>query len=165
MTVSSFALHTAFFISALLTIGGALCVVLLPNLIHCAFFLALSLLGVAGLFMLADAPFLAVVQVMVYVGGVVLLILFAIMLAHRMRGRGERQFNRQSPLVFILVLAFLALLIPSLWLPWPPPRSQADTTPLLANQILSNYLLPLEILGLVFLLSAIGALVLAREDK
>jgi len=165
MTITSFAINFGFFISAFLAIGGALGVVLLPNLIHCAFSLAISLLGVAGVFMLLDAPFLAVIQVLVYVGGIVVLIIFAIMLTHRLMGKGEKQFNKQSPIAFICVLVFLAILIASLWIDWGTPQQLKDTTGLLANEVFRSYFVPLQVLAVVLLLSAIGALVLARDRK
>lgn len=165
MTVHSFALYFGFFISAFLAVGGALGVVLLPNLIHCAFSLAISLLGVAGIFMLLDAPFLAVIQVLVYVGGIVVLILFAIMLTHRLMGKGERQFNKQSSIALIFVLVFLAVLIASIWMDWGTPKQFGDTTSILANEVFRSYFLPLQILAVLLLLSALGALVLARDRK
>ncbi len=165
MTLTSFALYFGFLISALLTVGGAFGVVLLPNLVHCAFSLALSLLGVAGIFMLLDAPFLAVIQVLVYVGGIVVLILFAIMLTHRMMGKEERQFNKQSPIALVFVIVFLAILTASLWISWETPKPLEDTTTLIANEVFHRYFLPLQILAVILLLSAIGALVLARDRK
>lgn len=165
MNITSFSLYFGFFISAFLAVGGGLGVVLFPNLIHCAFSLAISLLGVAGIFMLLDAPFLAVIQVLVYVGGIVVLILFAIMLTHRMTGKGERQFNKQSPLALLFVIIFLFILIASLWIDWGTPKQMEDTTSLVANEVFHSYFLPLQILALTLLLSALGALVLARDRK
>lgn len=165
MTVANFSLYFSFFISAFLAVGGALGVVLLPNLIHCAFSLAISLLGVAGIFMLLDAPFLAVIQVLVYVGGIVVLILFAIMLTHKMMGRGERQFNRQSPIALIFIIIFLSILVTFFWIDWGHPNQMEDTTPLLATEVFRTYSLPLQVLAVTLLLSAIGALVLARDRK
>jgi len=165
MTVSSFSLYAGFFISAFLAVGGALGVVLLPNLIHCAFSLAISLLGVAGIFMLLDAPFLAVIQVLVYVGGVVVLILFAIMLTHRMMGKGEKQFNKQSPVAFVFVILLFAIFLAFLWIDWGNPKPMEDTTALVANEVFHTYFLPLQVVAIILLASAIGALVLARDRK
>lgn len=165
MTITSFALQFGFLISAFLAVGGALGVVLLPNLVHCAFSLAISLLGVAGIFLLLDAPFLAVIQVLVYVGGIVVLILFAIMLTHKLTGRGEKQFNKQSPVAFLFVLILLAILVTFLWLDWGPTKQLGDTTKQVANEVFRTYYIPLQVLAVVLLISAIGALVLARDRK
>ncbi|MBC7329038.1 NADH-quinone oxidoreductase subunit J [bacterium] len=165
MTVESFAIYFGFFLSAFLAVGGALGVVLLPNLVHCAFSLALSLLGVAGIFMLIDAPFLAVIQVLVYVGGIVVLILFAIMLTGRMMGKGERQFNKQSLSALIFVLLFFAILIITLWIDWGAVKPLDDTTATIAREVFQNYSFPLMILAVVLFLSAVGALVLARDKS
>jgi NADH:ubiquinone oxidoreductase subunit 6 (subunit J) len=165
MTVESFAIYSGFFISAFLAVGGAFGVVLLPNLVHCAFSLAVSLLGVAGIFMLIDAPFLAVIQVLVYVGGIVVLILFAIMLTGRMMGKGERQFNKQSLPALIFVFLFLAILIITLWIDWGAVKPLKDTTATIAREVFRDYSLPLMILAVVLFLSAIGALVLARDKS
>jgi NADH:ubiquinone oxidoreductase subunit 6 (subunit J) len=165
MTVESFAIYSGFFISAFLAIGGALGVVLLPNLVHCAFSLAVSLLGVAGIFMLIDAPFLAVIQVLVYVGGIVVLILFAIMLTGRMMGKGERQFNKQSLPALIFVFLFLAIMLITLWIDWGAVKPLEDTTATIAREVFRDYSLPLMILAVVLFLSAIGALVLARDKS
>ncbi|MGC8843271.1 MAG: NADH-quinone oxidoreductase subunit J family protein [bacterium] len=163
MTVESFAIYSGFLISAFLAVGGALGVVLLPNLVHCAFSLAISLLGVAGIFMLADAPFLAVIQVLVYVGGIVVLILFAIMLTHRLMGKGERQFNKQSLPAFLFVFLLLSILLITLWIDWGSVKMLRDTTATIAREVFRDYYLPLMILSVVLFLSAVGALVLARD--
>src|SRR5215210_1401402 len=83
-----------FFLFAVLALGGALGVVLSRNLIHGALYLILSLFGVAGFFVLLSAPFLAAVQVLVYIGAIAILIIFAVMLTRSMTSLTEA-FNRQ----------------------------------------------------------------------
>lgn len=80
----------AFGILTLLTVGAALAVVIDRNLFHSALWLLVSLFGVAGLFVMLSAPFLAAVQVLVYMGAIVILIIFAIMLTRRMMGISSR---------------------------------------------------------------------------
>jgi NADH-quinone oxidoreductase subunit J len=110
----------AFFIFALLSIGGALGVVANRNLIHGALFLIISLFGAAGLFVLLLAPFLAAVQVLVYIGAIVVLIIFAAMLTRGMTQTREI-FNRQWWLAGLLAVVLLALLSIGILLPvWGP---------------------------------------------
>src|SRR5258707_1293452 len=114
----------AFVVLTLLTLGGAIMVVADRNLFHGALWLLVSLFGVAGFFVMLAAPFLAAVQVLVYMGAIVILIIFAIMLTQRMMGAREAVNNRwpiglvMSALAFLLVSFILTL---------------AANSPLLAN--------------------------------
>ena len=106
----------AFFIFAILTLGGALGVVTSRNLIHGALYLIVSLFGGAGFFVLLSAPFIAVVQVLVYIGAIAILIIFAVMLTRSMTTMREL-FNRQwwmSALVgaLLFVLLTIAVIMP-----------------------------------------------------
>src|SRR5262249_17617754 len=100
----------AFLIFAVLSLGGALGVVTSRNLIHGALYLIVSLFGGAGFFVLLSAPFIAVVQVLVYIGAIAILIIFAVMLTRSMTGMREL-FNRQwwlSAIVGLLLFLLLA---------------------------------------------------------
>src|SRR5258706_16188692 len=105
----------AFLVLSLLTLGGGIMVVADRNLFHGALALLISLFGVAGLFVMLSAPFLAAVQVLVYMGAIVILIIFAIMLTQRMMGIKEAP-NTQWPLglgmaaLAFLVIAFVLIL-------------------------------------------------------
>ncbi len=89
-----------FAIFAILTLGGGIGVAIAPNLFHAALWLLVSLFGVAGFFVTLAAPFLAAVQVLVYMGAIVILIIFAIMLTRRLMGLHE-QTSRQWPLALL----------------------------------------------------------------
>src|SRR6516165_8121337 len=84
-----------FYFFALLTLGGAVLTVTRRNAVHSAISLILSLIGVAGLFLLQQAEFLFAVQIVLYVGGIMVLFLFVIMLVNLDQAAKERQFNRQ----------------------------------------------------------------------
>ncbi|KAB2859667.1 MAG: hypothetical protein F9K46_11005 [Anaerolineae bacterium] len=99
----------AFAAFAVMTLGGGLMVVLSRNLWHSALFLMLSLFGTSGLFVLLVAPFLAAVQVLVYIGAIAILVLFAIMLTRRMMGLEETQ-NTQWPAAAAVALALFLIL-------------------------------------------------------
>src|SRR5476651_1825375 len=99
----------AFAVLTLLTLGGAIMVVADRNLFHGALWLLVSLFGVAGFFVMLAAPFLAAVQVLVYMGAIVILIIFAIMLTQRMMGARET-LNSRWPLGLVMsALAFLII--------------------------------------------------------
>src|SRR5215813_7651729 len=105
----------AFIVLSLLVLGGGLMVVVDRNLFHSALWLLVTLFGVGGLFVMLSAPFLAAVQVLVYMGAIVILIIFAIMLTQRMMGQREEVNNRwpiglvMSALAFLLVAFVLVL--------------------------------------------------------
>src|SRR5690606_38351010 len=106
----------AFFIFAILSLGGALGVVTSRNLIHGALFLIVSLFGGAGFFVLLSAPFIVVVQVLVYIGAIAIQIIFAVMLTRSMTTMREL-FNRQWWLSAVVGVLFFVLLSVAVILP------------------------------------------------
>jgi len=148
---------------------GALGVVLLPNIVYSAFLLGGVFLSVAGLYLLLNASFVAAAQVLVYVGAVNVLILFAIMLVNKREdlsaipGLGVRRLL--SGLVcgglFALLLR-VAFTTP--WaLPGPLPVGE-EATMRIGEHLFSDYLLPFELASVLLLMAMIGAIVLARRD-
>jgi NADH:ubiquinone oxidoreductase subunit 6 (subunit J) len=164
----------AFVVLTLLTLGGAIMVVADRNLFHGALWLLVSLFGVAGFFVMLAAPFLAAVQVLVYMGAIVILIIFAIMLTQRMMGAREAVNNRwpiglvMSALAFLLVSFILTLASNSPLLP------NVNATGALQGDSIINfgkalvdpgqYALPFELASLLLTAAMIGAIVIARED-
>src|SRR3954463_9398027 len=106
-------------ISALI-LGAALAVVAVKNLIHSALWLITSFFGVGALYLLMEAEFIAVVQVLVYVGAISILILFAIMLTRHVTGEGVRQLYQRWWVALIVAAAlFSVLIVPTVWnYPW-----------------------------------------------
>src|SRR3982751_1987061 len=92
-----------FYIFAVLVLGGAVLTVTRRNAIHCAISLIVSLLGVAGLYLLQQAEFLFAVQIVLYVGGIMVLFLFVIMLVNLDEAAKERQFNNQWAIALVAV--------------------------------------------------------------
>ena len=150
----------------LLSLAAALGVVLLPNIFHSALCLVATLLGVAILYLALYAEFIAIVQVLLYVGAVMTLVIFAIMLTHRIGDQTIPQTNRQSLPAFVVLLAFVFLL-GSLLLkhPWTisvtAPR--VDTFAL-GQGLLGEYVFPFEVVSIVLIAGLIGAVVVARKD-
>jgi NADH-quinone oxidoreductase subunit J len=155
-----------FFTLAVFTVAAGVLVVLARNIVHSAVALIFSFCGVAGIYVLLDAEFLAAVQVLVYVGGITILLLFAIMLTTRIAARA-RVFNEQvwaSGLVAlgttaILVYASLAGIRVSGQAPAPP-----DTTSALGRLLLTTYVLPFEVASVLLLAAMVGAIILARRE-
>lgn len=165
----------AFFIFALLALGGALGVVMARNLIHGALYLIVSLFGGAGFFVLLSAPFMAVVQVLVYIGAIAILIIFAVMLTRGMTRLGEI-YNRQwwmSAIVGVLMFVLLALgVILPVWgengiNPNQPVSDSVATTEDLGVALVdgNQYVLPFQVASLLLTGAMIGAIVLARDTE
>lgn len=158
----------AFFIMAAFALGGSLGVVINRNLFHAALYLVLALFGVAGLFVLLEAPFLAAVQVLIYVGAITVLITITIMVTRRIMGVSE-SVNRQWPLaaaVSALIAATLGFVILDRFGgKLPVADVPANNIAQLGEQLASyqGYLVPFEVASVLLLAAMIGAIVVARE--
>jgi NADH-quinone oxidoreductase subunit J len=164
-------LDTAFFYTfALLAIGGAIATVTRRSAVHSALSLIVSLLGVAGLFLLLQAEFLFAVQIVLYIGGIVVLFLFVIMLVNLDEAARQRQFSRTWALGALCALLVgvqtVALLAGSGWLRLPPavtPSAPKGNVEGLADVLFSRYLLPFELVSLLLLAAIAGSVLLARR--
>src|SRR5512141_1091894 len=94
-----------FYVFALLVLGGGILTITRKSAVHSALWLIVSLIGVAGLYLLQKAEFLFAVQIVLYIGGIMVLFLFVIMLVNLDHAAKERQFNRQWPVALAAVLA------------------------------------------------------------
>jgi len=148
---------------------GALGVVLLPNIVYAAFLLGGVFLAVAGLYLMLNASFIAAAQVLIYVGAVNVLILFAIMLVNKKEamaaspGMGLRRLLSSGVCLGLLTL----LLRVAFTTPWATPGPQSigeDAVIRLGEHFFSDYLLPFELASVLLLMAMIGAIVLARRD-
>ena len=159
----------AFAAVALLVLGSAVMVVTLRNIFHSLLFLALSFLGVAGVYLLLSADFLAAVQVLIYIGAIVVLMMFALMLTHRVMTTNVSQTLGQWWVTSLPVaLGILTILFRVFVLyPWraKAPAAAAPTTGIIGQALLTKYVLPFELASIVLLVAMIGAIVLAKEDK
>lgn len=161
-----------FYIFAAITLAGALVTVTRRNPVHSALGLILSLLGVAGLFLLQGAEFLFVVQILLYVGGVMVLFLFVIMLIHLEQAAKLRQYSRQWPValvaltaVMIEITVFVRAGLPNLP-PSPAPSLNADgNTERIADSLFYLFALPFEAASLLLLVAIVGAVWMARKKE
>jgi NADH:ubiquinone oxidoreductase subunit 6 (subunit J) len=146
----------------------ALGVVTLRNLFHCALCLAAALIGTAAVYVVLRAEYLAGIQVLLYVGAVVTLVIFAIMLTEHLAGKTVRQNNSQSPLAIAGLLVFAGLLTGLiLKTPWPvtPTALQARVSVMkLGEALMGTYVFPFEVISVVLIAALIGTVVIAKKD-
>lgn len=158
-------MQIVFWVMTIFAIGGAIGVVSSRSLFHSALFLIVSFFGVTGYYVLLSAGFLAVVQLLVYIGAIAILILFAIMFSRQMmadRGQANHQWWLSLPIVVVL---FIALLSTVNTVQWPVSEAQPaeDTVRQLGLAFLGSYLIPFEVVSVLLSVALIGAIILARE--
>jgi len=154
-----------FILLAVLTLGGGLGVVLTRNVVHAALALLLSLVAVGGVYLVLYAEFLALVQVLIYGGAVIIVLLFAIMLT---RGSEYPHIsdNRQWPLAALAALGVLGVLVPAFLInAVDNTKAQSPVFTDLANSLFTRWAIPFEIASLVLLVALIGAIIIARTEK
>jgi NAD(P)H-quinone oxidoreductase subunit 6 len=156
-----------FYALAAITVAGAAGVALSRNILYTALGLLTSLLGAGSLYVFLSADFVAVTQLLVYVGGVLVLVLFAVMLTSRIT---EIKVSNTSLGLYGGFLLFVAaapvLLAVVLLTPWAtrPPPALAPTTRQIGDAFLSTWLLPFEVVSVVLLATLVGAVVIARKE-
>jgi NADH-quinone oxidoreductase subunit J len=157
-----------FVILSLVTLGAALAVVTSKNLFHSALFLILSFVGVASLYVLLEAPFLAAVQVLVYVGAIAILVVFAIMLTRRLMAEDLVQRNAQWGWSALgAVLLFVALGVILFQVNWPVVEAAVpkETISALGQDLMGRYLVPFEVASVLLLVALVGSIIIAREKE
>lgn len=158
-------IDVAFALVAAITFVAALFVVRSRNLVHAVLWLALTLLGTAALYALLDASFLAGIQVLTYVGGVVTLMIFGVMVTRRHDGSVIAAGSVQSLRGLMAALAFFAVLATAV-LKTEFPRTEAPPVPTtldLASALLKDHLLAFETASVLLLAAIVGAIVLVRR--
>lgn len=158
--------NLVFFLVATLTLVAGLATVLLRNVFHAALALVGTFFGVAAIYLMLEAEFLAIVQILIYVGAIAVLILFAIMLTRGMMRNQDSNINGQWAWAALAIgVLFVGMFILILQVPWQlnPRAIYTDTTPFLGTELLTTYLLPFEIVSVLLLATLIGAFIIARE--
>ena len=160
--------NIAFGITALIMVLAGIRVVTASNVVHAAAFLVVVLAGVAVNFILLGAEFLALTQVLVYIGAIVVLFLFGIMLT-RAPMEGDEKVSKDNWLVGLLSgLALLGLMAYALWDGFGKDKLPADLVPTntgaLSDVLFGGYLIPFEVVSLLLLAALVGAIVIARRD-
>jgi NADH-quinone oxidoreductase subunit J len=162
-----------FYAFAALVLGGGILTITRRNAVHSAVWLIVSLLGVAGLYLQQQAEFLFAVQIVLYVGGIMVLFLFVIMLVNLDQAARERQFNRGWAVALAAVAAVGAELGYFLYRgsgAFHVAEAAAGTatagggnTEMLADSLFSEYLLPFEIASILLLVAVVGSVVMAKK--
>jgi NADH-quinone oxidoreductase subunit J len=156
-----------FYLFAAITVLSAFFVVTNRNIVYSAFFLLFTFFGVAGIYVLLGADFVAIVQLIVYVGGILILLLFGVMLTNKITNveikTGTINIYPAVIGVGLLSGALLAALITSNWKTFPTEAPQ-PTTAALGTMLLQEYALIFELLGIILLIALIGAASIARRE-
>jgi NADH-quinone oxidoreductase subunit J len=161
-----------FYAFALLTLGGAVLTVTRRSAVHSAIWLIVSLLGVAGLYLLQSAEFLFAVQIVLYIGGIMVLFLFVIMLVNLDDAAKQKQFNKQWLVAIVCagvvgaeVFYFLRKGTAGLALPAAVPASPGGpgNVEQIADTMFRLYLLPFEAASLLLLVAIVGSVILAKK--
>lgn len=162
--------NVTFAILATIMVVSALRVVTSKNVVHSALWLVLVLAGVAGNFILLGNEFVAVTQVLVYIGAIVVLFLFGVMLTRAPIGADAHLDNEQRPLALLVSLPLLGLMSYVLWDTYKDQQITANgdlvvqSTASVSDSIFKTYLVPFEAASVLLLAALIGAIVLARRD-
>jgi NADH:ubiquinone oxidoreductase subunit 6 (subunit J) len=157
----------AFWGLAVILVGSALAVVLTKNLFHAVLWLAFALTGMAGIFLLLDAEFLAAVQLLLYAGGVITIVVFAIVVTERLIGERLSQTSRHIAGGAIVTGALLWLIVRAIGLrplAMTRPQMSGDLTRMIGESVLTKFVLPFELLGVLMLAAMLGAMYFARPE-
>lgn len=156
-----------FLVLAVAAIGTAVGVVISRNILCSAFLLIGCLFMIAGFYVLLEAPFLAAVQVLIYVGAIAVLIIFAVMLTENLMQR-KRAWNEQWWVAILVAVALAAVLLyVVVTAQWQVSQLEtpSDVITALGQALMSTYVLPFEVASVLLLMALIGAIVVAREEK
>jgi NADH-quinone oxidoreductase subunit J len=157
----------AFYGLAALTVAGAAAVAFSRNIVYSAIGLLAALLGAGAIYVLLSADFVAIAQLLVYVGGVMVLVLFAVMLTNKITevNVSNRSFGLFGG-VLLLVATSPVLVAVALLAPWRAraPGPMEETTARIGDALLTRWLLPFEVASLVLLATLVGAVVIARKE-
>ena len=156
-----------FYVIAGVTIGTAAVVAFSRNLVYSAFALLGTLLGVAGMYAMLAADFVAIVQILTYVGGILVLLIFAVMLTHRISdvAISNRVVGPVPALLFVILVAGVmgTCVVGANWSQIDAPSAE-PTTAGIGQAFLGSYILPFELASVVLLVALIGAIVISRKE-
>lgn len=158
-----------FYLFAFITIVSAFIVVFSRNIIYSAFSLLFTFFGVAGLYVLLSADFLAVTQILIYVGGILVLMLFGVMLTNKVINVEIKTGTLHSIPALFLVAVVAGTLSGVFYTTWRTASTNVETmhstTRTLGEMLMTSYLLPFEIASVVLLVALIGAAMTARRNR
>jgi NADH:ubiquinone oxidoreductase subunit 6 (subunit J) len=161
--VDNIAVVVAFWVLAVLTLGSALMVATVRDLIHAVLFLILSFVGVAGLYITLSADFVAVVQVLIYAGAISVLMLFAILLTPA-SARDNAGVSYKAPISVVAGLVGAVIVFVALDTNWSTVEEDpfTNTASEIGRALLSRYVLPFEVASVLLVIAMVGAIMLVR---
>jgi NADH-quinone oxidoreductase subunit J len=158
-----------FYVFAFITVVSSFIVVFSRNIVYSAFSLLFTFFGVAGLYVLLNADFLAVTQILIYVGGILVLLLFGVMLTNKVVNVELRTGTLHTVPALVLVAVVAGSLCGLFYSAWKgvgtPQSSLQTTTKALGELLMTSYLLPFEIASVILLVALIGAAFTARRAR
>ncbi|GAA4720811.1 NADH-quinone oxidoreductase subunit J [Brevibacillus fulvus] len=160
----------AFFILSLLTIGGAVFMISFTRVVHMVVSLGITFLCIAGLFVMLDAEFVAVSQVLVYSGAISILMLFGIMLTKKDDVEPKAHRNKRKLISFLLVAALFVFVFLGIQAsPWPNPEAapqpvEQSNPKQIGLAVFTRYVIPFELVSLLLLVALVGAILMAKKE-
>jgi NADH-quinone oxidoreductase subunit J len=160
-----------FYFFAIVTVGSAAVVVFARNIIYSAFSLLFTFFGVAGLYVLLNADFLAVTQLLIYVGGILVLLLFGVMLTSNVISVEIKSGTLHLLPATILIAMLAGLLTAMYWTSdWFVSKRASDiaaqsTSKEIGRALITTHLLPFEIASIILLVAIVGAAMMARRER
>jgi NADH-quinone oxidoreductase subunit J len=170
-----------FHLFGLIAVGGAVAMIFAKNAVHSVVGFLVSMLSVAACYLSLSAEFLAVAQLLVYAGGIVVLFLFVVMLVEMTKYKEKGLFQVQAPYAVAVVLAGIVGFMGIFWKTWFAPSAAepltlrpelaqglnvaAQNAQAVSRGLFADYLLPFEILSVILLVALVGAVVLAKTER
>jgi len=160
--------EAVFYFITICTCVFALLAVTQRDIFHCALWLAMTLLSVSGIYFYLDAAFLGVVQILVYVGGIITLFVFAIKLTAHIGVKSIRQTSKQWAISAFITLILLSILFRVFAKnPWANIQLEHKSTSVvqIGQSLMANYALPFEFMSVILLAAMVGAIVIGKVNK
>lgn len=157
-----------FYVLSFIILLSAIMMVFSKNLIHSALFMVVTFLGVAGIYLELAADFLAMAQILIYVGAISVLLIFGVMLTRRNNISESNLFNKYKyPAGIVTVALFLIVSHFLFWADWKSQvkGSVQGTTAQIADLLLNHFFVPFEISGILLLVALIGAIVIGKGEE
>jgi NADH:ubiquinone oxidoreductase subunit 6 (subunit J) len=165
---SNLAAQSIFYLLAIVTVGSAAVVVFSRSLIYSAFGLLFTFFGVAGLYVFLGADFLAATQMVIYVGGILVLLLFGVMLTHKLYDLDLKTETFQFlPAMALIIVVFAMIATVALKTTWfqHSPRPLNPTTAEIGELFMNDFILPFEISSVLLLVALMGAAMIVRRKS
>lgn len=157
-----------FWLLAIITLGSALMMVMNKNIFHSALFMIVTFIGVAGMYVLLQADFMAAVQILVYAGAIAIFIVFGVMLTQRGNMKQTNLFSKSAGIAGLVSLALIvinAVMVRQTEWPISSAKPPEDTVNQIADLMFNKMIIPFEVVAILLLVALLGAVIIAKEVK